>query len=183
MFAFGVMDGFLAGFLLRFWSTGGLAGGLAGGLPLGLALGLAGGLALGLVFGFSVDPEECSVTDPRRITRAILRPQFVLWLVSWLGFGLPLGLVFGLVFGLPLGLVFGLMGLLASGILVGSVYWRYLALLLFTRRWSDRWLPWRLGSFLHWCYQARLVRVAGIGYQFRHRELQDYLVRNPYMAP
>lgn len=35
------------------------------------------------------------------------------------------------------------------------------------------------GSFLHWCYQAGLVRVAGIGYQFRHRELQDYFVRNP----
>jgi hypothetical protein len=41
-------------------------------------------------------------------------------------------------------------------------------------------LPWRLGRFLHWCYtDAGLVRTAGIAYQFRHRELQDYLARHP----
>ncbi|MGX7829657.1 hypothetical protein ACTG9Q_31675 [Actinokineospora sp. 24-640] len=43
-------------------------------------------------------------------------------------------------------------------------------------------LPWRLGRFLHWCYQAGLIRQAGIGYQFRHRELQDHLAHHPQLA-
>ncbi|MGC4900483.1 NACHT domain-containing protein [Micromonospora echinospora] len=55
---------------------------------------------------------------------------------------------------------------------------RYVALLLCTRRRSEQWLPWRLGRFLDLCYQAGLVRIAGNGYQFRHRELQDYLARH-----
>jgi hypothetical protein len=71
----------------------------------------------------------------------------------------------------------------AAGLVVGGFVslgnLRYIAFLLCTRRWNDHWLPWRLGSFLHWCYQGRLLRIGGIGYQFRHRELQDYLTRNP----
>jgi hypothetical protein len=35
--------------------------------------------------------------------------------------------------------------------------------------------PRRLGRFLDWAYQAGVVRIAGIAYQFRHRELQDRL--------
>jgi hypothetical protein len=40
-------------------------------------------------------------------------------------------------------------------------------------------VPWRLGHFLAWSYNAGLIRTAGIGYQFRHRELQDHLARHP----
>jgi hypothetical protein len=36
-------------------------------------------------------------------------------------------------------------------------------------------LPWRLSRFLNWCCEAGLIRVVGVAYQFRHRELQDYL--------
>jgi hypothetical protein len=39
-------------------------------------------------------------------------------------------------------------------------------------------LPWRLGRFLHACYQAGILRIAGSAYQFRHRELQDHLATN-----
>ncbi|MFI6325061.1 NACHT domain-containing protein [Nonomuraea sp. NPDC050556] len=52
---------------------------------------------------------------------------------------------------------------------------RYLGLLLSTRRWTGTPLPWRLVGFLRWCYGAGLIRVAGTGLQFRHREIQDYL--------
>lgn len=38
-------------------------------------------------------------------------------------------------------------------------------------------LPRRPGRFLDWAWQTGLIRVAGLGYQFRHRELQDYLAR------
>jgi hypothetical protein len=56
---------------------------------------------------------------------------------------------------------------------------RYVAFLLCTRgRFTTDPLPWRLGRFLNWCYQAGLIRQAGISYQFRHRELQQYLVRS-----
>jgi hypothetical protein len=66
-----------------------------------------------------------------------------------------------------------------TGLAGGLVGWRYIALLLGTRRWSSHWLPWRLSVFMNWCYDAGLLRIAGIGCQFRHRELQDYLACNP----
>ncbi|MGW4847879.1 NACHT domain-containing protein [Nocardia brasiliensis] len=59
--------------------------------------------------------------------------------------------------------------------------WRYLCLLLGTRRgWSSKPLPWRLMRFLNWCHDARLLRTAGVAYQFRHREFQEYLSRDPH---
>ncbi|MFF2009680.1 NACHT domain-containing protein [Streptomyces sp. NPDC058195] len=65
-----------------------------------------------------------------------------------------------------------------AGPALGAAGVRYVALLLCTRRWwSDQPLPWRLGRFLDWCCDAGLMRTAGIGYQFRHRELQDFLAR------
>ncbi|MFP8961264.1 NACHT domain-containing protein [Streptomyces nanhaiensis] len=39
-------------------------------------------------------------------------------------------------------------------------------------------LPAGLGSFLDWCCEAGLLRVEGLAYQFRHRELQDWLARS-----
>ena len=35
--------------------------------------------------------------------------------------------------------------------------------------------PLRFGAFLNWAHQAGLLRVSGIAYQFRHRQLQDLL--------
>jgi len=77
------------------------------------------------------------------------------------------GLAFGPAYGPVFGPAFGLAGI------------RYVALLLLTRTGTKRSLPRRLGKFLNWCYQAGLIRIAGGGYQFRHRELQDYLARHP----
>lgn len=62
---------------------------------------------------------------------------------------------------------------------VQTVTQRYLLFLLATRRWTNRWLPWRLGRFLDWSYRAGLLRIAGPAYQFRHRELQEYLAKHP----
>lgn len=65
-----------------------------------------------------------------------------------------------------------------AGPALGAAGVRYIAFLLCTRRWwSDQPLPWRLGRFLDWCCDAGLTRTAGIAYQFRHRELQDFLTR------
>jgi hypothetical protein len=83
--------------------------------------------------------------------------------------GLPTGLAFGVTFGLTGGVAFGLCTAFCAGR-------RYLVFLCVCR---GRLLPWRLGAFLHWSYGAGLLRISGIAYQFRHRELQDWLTANP----
>ncbi|WP_231905683.1 NACHT domain-containing protein [Streptomyces davaonensis] len=122
---------------------------------LGLAVGLTGVLVFEVAAGLTGQPAEV------------------------LAFGLAIALTFELVGALRGVIVFGLSGGLSAGLSgglsAGLGGLRYVAFLLCTRRWSGRWLPWRLGRFLHWCYGAGLIRVAGIAYQFRHRELQDYL--------
>lgn len=174
--------------IFAMWLGVGLASGLAYGkeLPYGekVGVGLAYGLMLCLVFGIRVGLEASGtsgVVDPKGVVRGDL--------VFGLAGGLALGLVctpilqlggklpsgLALVIGVTAGLTAGLTGRPA-----GFVGLRYVALLLCTRRWSGQWLPWRLGRFLHWCYGAGLIRVAGIAYQFRHRELQDYLARHTH---
>ncbi|MGW3160773.1 NACHT domain-containing protein, partial [Streptomyces sp. NPDC001089] len=170
------------------------------GLVLGLVYGLVVGLTLGLTFGFSIGPvlgfsigliygllfglaerlNDAQPTDPRNPVRddlayglaVVLIFALVLgpssWLVTRLVGGPSNGLAFTLALPIPFGMVFGL-------------YWRsgagrrYLAFLLCIR---GR-LPWHLGTFLNWAYEAGLLRISGVAYQFRHRELQDWLTAHP----
>ncbi|MGH8904508.1 MAG: NACHT domain-containing protein, partial [Egibacteraceae bacterium] len=148
-FAFVLAVGLAVGFAFGFAFV--LAFVLAGGLTLGLVAGLAVGLAVGLDRGL-----DGAVTP-----REPLHNAFMSMLVGGLVGGLAVGLAFGLVFGL----VFGLLG---SQVLV-----RYgVAVLLAARARS---LPLRLGLFLEWARAAGVIRVSGIAYQFRHRELQMWL--------
>ncbi|MFF9457383.1 NACHT domain-containing protein [Streptomyces flaveolus] len=176
-----------------------LAGGIAGGLGLGIAgglapaVGLAGGLgpmvglvgglgliAIALTDGLTAPLREVAPTDPRYP----VRDDLAFGLGGGLAFGLTGGLAMGLVLrladGRVGGLAFGLTGGLAGG-LAGGLYWlagagrRYLVFLCCVR---GR-LPWRLGTFLNWAYEAGLLRVSGVAYQFRHRELQDWLTAHP----
>lgn len=88
------------------------------------------------------------------------------------GLGLASGLASELAFGLGLGLGVGLAGGLY---VVTGAGRRYLVFLLCIR---GR-LPWSLGTFLNWAYEAGLLRTSGVAYQFRHRELQDWLTAHP----
>ncbi|MFJ6927406.1 NACHT domain-containing protein [Streptomyces nigra] len=162
----------------------GLATGLAGGLILGFTRGLGLGLGFGLAVGLAVGPgvglvlglveplKDAPPTDPRHPVRDDLAFGLV--------FGLAVGLAVGLATGLTTGLTFGLMVGLAVELAFG-LYWlsgagrRYLVFLLCIR---GR-LPWRLGTFLNWSYEAGLLRISGVAYQFRHRELQDWLTAHP----
>jgi hypothetical protein len=137
-------------------------------LALGITFALAIGLAMGLAVALSTAFRRYTVADTRRI----IRTTYVAGVIAGLAMGLVVGLAMGPVAGLAMGL--------AAGLVAGLADIRYIAFLMCTRRWSDHWLSWRLGLFLHWCYEAGLIRIAGIGYQFRHRELQDYLARNPH---
>ncbi|MFF4098582.1 hypothetical protein [Streptomyces sp. NPDC001903] len=177
----------------------GLRFGCGWGLTLGAVVGMLVGLVLELGLAFSLgaalwtalfltmwlgpgamrleDPQVADITDPRHFLRADV--------VSTLGRGVMAGLVMApaVVFvvapgiGVPpsAALAWQLGVTLAFALVAASSAYRYLALLLCTRRGSRR-LPWRLTAFLTWAESAGLLRVAGITYQFRHRELQDWLV-------
>jgi hypothetical protein len=184
-------------FDLRRLKTGNARDQLTGGMALGLAIGLGywlsgietlsrslltgviTGIVMGLSSGLTAEPKEYSIGDPRQI----IRRTFTVGLAVGSVVGLTIGILFGLVAGFPVGIAVGIVAGLAVGplgmIWQGFPVLRFMSLLLCTRRWNNHWLPWRLGSFLHWCYQAGLIRIAGISYQLRHRELQDYLARNP----
>ncbi|WUH97719.1 NACHT domain-containing protein [Spirillospora sp. NBC_00431] len=144
--------------------------------PYWPVFGLLFGIACGLAFG-GMTPGIRSGTDPRKP----VRDDLVVWLAGGISFSTVFMTFFVPIFGPPLGVLFGLMfglgfGLLGhTGGLAGSQY-----IMLIASMHGHR-LPWRLGRFLHWCYNdAGLLRVAGIAYQFRHRQLQDYLASQPH---
>ncbi|MEU4508674.1 NACHT domain-containing protein [Nonomuraea wenchangensis] len=178
-----VVEGVLA-------AVGGSLAGVGVVLKLGTDLPLWVPIVFGLLLGVGMASGrggEDSPAGPRRgvEARTIVRNDAVLTLVAALTFGPGFGFILGvwlagLLDGLPAvtavaaGAVFG-MSLVASWSPVVSR--RYLGLLLATR---GR-LPWRLGRFLHRCYDAGLLRISGIAYQFRHRELRDHLAAHPVL--
>jgi hypothetical protein len=69
-------------------------------------------------------------------------------------------LIFALILGMPL---------------VSMAWSRYrLAILIL---FLQRRLPWRIVTFLQWNYNAGLMRVSGLSYQFRHLRLQNWLAQ------
>lgn len=124
-------------------------------------------------------------SSPHRLaTSADVSPDvWTVVVITMFFVGLCMGISVGA--GLLGGLVCGLGWSLATTALFGpgAARVRYVALLLSTRRRrSNQRLPWRLRHFLDWCCQAGLMRTAGVAYQFRHRELQDFLARTPSAA-
>lgn len=118
---------------------------MGGGLVFGLVVGLMGG---GLMFGlaFGLDDRTPHALGPRDVIRADGR--------------------FGLAGGLGGGLAFGLANF-------GRSWTRYnMAVVIAAARHRG---PLRFGRFLDWAQRAGLLRISGVSYQFRHRELQDRL--------
>lgn len=159
--------------------AGGLVIALTGGLAIGVVSGLAGGFALGLTSPTAAVAQASglySQADPRHL----IRDDLVIGLLGGLTFGLAGGLAGALTFGAAFGVAFGIVAGFTGG-LVGGMYFatgagrRYVVFICCSR---GR-LPWRLGAFLHWAYGAGLLRISGNAYQFRHRELQDWLAARP----
>jgi hypothetical protein len=160
--------------------NGGVPGGLAGGLAVGVTIGLAVGLTEGVAGSFSLAAQPTS----------IMRQNIAYCLAIVLGFGLAVGsggvllylhaygrttaLPNGAVVGVAVGVAFGLTVALVSGL---DAWLRYLIGCWLARRAGM--LPRRVGQFLDWAYSANLLRMSGTAVQFRHRELQDWLVRHP----
>jgi hypothetical protein len=174
---YGAIYGLAYGFAYRYGLE--LKFSLGFGIGFGLVIGLGVGTWLALGNRFDTGADTYSAVNPRRVIRDDFIVGIVLGVATWVAadFVTVLALWFAPTFHVGLAPRFAIV--LAGLFLAGLASWRYIALLLCTRRWSHHWLPWRLGKFLDWCYTAGLVRVAGISYQFRHRELQDYLARNP----
>ena len=185
------------GFLrLSLRCTAGLTAGLALGLTARFADGVAAGLTLLLALGLTsglvleIDNHSPHAIGPQDVIRADrnfglaaglafglggglaggLAGALARWLAARLGAGLlpeqgglPLGVAEGLALGLAFGLAFG--GASSAryylGVAVGA--------LRGTR-------PMGFSAFLDWCCHAGLLRVSGIAYQFRHRQLQDWLL-------
>ncbi|WP_443221128.1 NACHT domain-containing protein [Streptomyces sp. 4N509B] len=147
------------------------------GIGVGDWYAILAGPVVGLMGGFAQGGDFRPGVRPREVVRGDLTAGLLLGLVAMLVIVLIFG--FDALFGFGAGFVAGFTAglLLALRISMASV--RYVAFLLCTRRpWArDPVLPFRLGRFLDWCCEAGLTRTAGIAYQFRHRELQDYLAR------
>ncbi|MEW2497522.1 NACHT domain-containing protein [Streptomyces nodosus] len=159
----------------------------------GLIGGLMGGLAGGLVLGLREEPT--TVASPRAIIRddvvygvaitpmAGLTAGLLVVFVPTLAMGqsgsaidyasfvfhsddFAVGLMVGLMVGLVIGLVTGLAGAAR----------RYAVFLVCSRGK----LPFRLAPFLDWAVTAGLLRYNGPAYQFRHRELHQWLAQHPH---
>ncbi|WP_370082510.1 NACHT domain-containing NTPase [Streptacidiphilus sp. MAP12-16] len=156
---------------------------LVGALGVYLPIGLVAGLAFGLRVNLETSAPRGAVEGPREAVRADIRAGCMAGIAVGLATGLTQGFLSlsGSAFTLAgtlwnaaaLGLSLGVVLCFPSGIIWAGAWRRYVATLLCTR---GR-LPWRLGRFLDWAYGAGLVRVSGTAYQFRHRELQDYLAQ------
>jgi hypothetical protein len=141
-----------------------LAVGVTGAFALAFALGVVFKIATG---GWSKDAE---LAHPRE---ALHRNPTI-----GVAFGLTGGVAAFLVFAMNQGVIeslaCALIGGVTFGFAFGAIAWSrtMIGLILAAARGL---LPLRLWTFLDWACEARLLRISGATYQFRHRELQDFL--------
>ncbi|HEY8482036.1 MAG TPA: NACHT domain-containing protein [Spirillospora sp.] len=152
--------------------------------PVPLALGVTGAallaVALGVVFtittgGWSKDaelvhPREALHRNPAIGTAFGLTGGVAAFLVFLMNRDAATSLACALVGGVTFGLAFGAIAWCRAMIGLAVAAARGL-------------LPLRLWTFLDWACEARLLRVSGATYQFRHRELQDYLTPPEHPSP
>jgi hypothetical protein len=157
----------LGGAAIAVGVAAGVADGIADGIVLAIGLAVGIGLGIGLVvavgaglIGGSWTPDATLVSPMHALRRQ-----------------LTFGFVFGFVFGLALGLALGNQRRIELGIVFGIVFmgaWTRYVLGQACAA-GQRRLPPRLGRFLSWAQDSGLLRISGATYQFRHRELQDWL--------
>ncbi|MEU1756764.1 NACHT domain-containing protein [Micromonospora matsumotoense] len=157
---------------------------LAIGAALGLLAWLVGGWFVGAVVGVVVAILFGLVMDKVRLDRGLsggsdLRTawqnDFILALLCAVLFGtvFPLFLSYPLWAGAAMGAILGFAG---AFVLSLQAWLRYVIAMTIMKLRGD--LPWRLGAFLDWAYLAGLMRISGIGYQFRHRQLREWFAHD-----
>lgn len=142
------------------------------GMAFSLVTGLVSGLLVGLLIG-SMDEQSPQLTEPRQVIRASGQAGLALGTVL----GIMLGLLSSLTLKTPLGIeiiAVGTVGLVSGLSVWGDKWARYhVAVVIAAIRRSG---PIGFGAWLDWAYRAGLLRMSGIAYQFRHRQLQDWLL-------
>jgi hypothetical protein len=189
---------------ILFWLVTGLRGGLRSllldyvlfsGLA-GVLVGVPAGVSRGLTDAFARNAPHA--VEPREVIRADGRFRLAVALAVGILIGLPVGLFFGFLdrnhaLGAALGLAAGLTAGITAA-LSGAPHWDASLLIagptdtgnggasVWTRFYVSvlagklrRRGPLRFAEFLDWAQRAGLLRVLGIAYQFRHRQLQDLL--------
>jgi hypothetical protein len=158
---------------------------LAGGLIFGWYFGAVGGVTLAVLAAVVAQADTVTSDLGPASSPSALAKQCVSFSLAWWaltivvctgpamamavsGMGVA-GVVFGLAFGLPAGTA----AWLAVG--NGAVWIRY-ALGVRSAARRNR-LPHRPARFLDWCVSVGLMRMAGNTIQFRHKQLQDWLIR------
>ena len=144
-----------------------------------------------MAFGLSKGAGSDSVTasGPRTPLRVDLTGDLVFGLTIAFAVGLPALLVFSVAFAFAVGVSFGVASALTGGITFGLTKkltggltgglaaMRYFAFTVVAA--CRRQLPIRVGARLDWMCAVGLLRVSGIAYQLRHRELQVWLADHP----
>ncbi|MFC5156384.1 NACHT domain-containing protein [Streptomyces amakusaensis] len=162
-----------------------IVSGLAAGTIIGTTTGTPAGIMAGIVAGLTIGISSVTVGEPgaNRGARAAMRSDALLGITTGIVAGLIIGLIIGILAGSAAGLTFGLTAGLIIGLTVvitaSTASRRYLLFLVC----SLGRLPFRLARFLDWAVGAGLLRYSGAGYQYRHRELQHWLRRNPVPPP
>ncbi|MDX3135314.1 NACHT domain-containing protein [Streptomyces europaeiscabiei] len=118
------------------------------------------------------DHPQATLTGPRDPLRAELRYALV-WAAV---IALWVGAMFAQRMETGLGFVYGPLFAALPAFVIAVKAWRRYVLLKCA---AGRRLPAGLGAFLDWCVEAGIMRVEGFAYQFRHRELQEWLAGRP----
>jgi len=127
-----------------------------------------------LLVNIALQKEPSPAVRPRRLMRGDIRYRLLLGLANGGMCGSLAAAFSGVKAGVSVGLVCGL-GM--SGLLSGGAVRRYQVFASIA--WCGGKLPLRLGAFLDWALDAGLLRLSGSVYQFRHRELQQWLAAHP----
>ena len=137
-------------------------------------------LLLGIYQIHALGGELGAASSPSVLAKQCLTYSFVLWLAICLAVAFPISLPIAIhgdpglafLFGIPFGLVTGTPFWLGYG--NGSMWLRYV---LGVRSAARRnLLPRRPVQFLDWCVSVGLMRMAGNTIQFRHSQLQKWLI-------
>lgn len=118
------------------------------------------------------DHPQATLTGPRDPLRAELRYAFFWAAVTSLWVGSLMAKWTESV----LGFAYGAILTVLPAFIVAAKAWRRYVLFKCA---AGRRLPAGLGGFLEWCVEAGIMRVEGFAYQFRHRELQEWLAARP----
>ncbi|MFE1426184.1 NACHT domain-containing protein [Streptomyces fungicidicus] len=122
------------------------------------------------------DHPQATLTDPRDPLRAELRYALFWAAVTSLWVGSLIAQWTESVLGFAYGAVLTVL----PAFTVAARAWRRYVLFKYA---AGRRLPAGLGGFLDWCVEAGIMRVEGFAYQFRHRELQEWLAARARPAP